>query len=304
MQSISILRMQPMPRLRSVSLGWIAWVCSACAASQVSAQKTLEWKFVEGRKIQVTMFQDLDMNFRNEDARTTQVTELLWTIKNVESDNSADVEQEIVRVRADFHSPRINFSVDSEKEEAREGAAAVFANGVLPLIGAKFTARTEPSGKVRSTRIPKEVTDRLNKQVPLGEGALRDITSKSALQFPIKKLAVGESWNSEVVLDMQGLGKMTVLTTYNYVGEETLGNRTLDKFKSTSAVKISNPDPKSQLALTKQSGDGYVWFDNDLGMIDHIEASQDMEFQFKDGNELRKQAIKTELRMEFSIAKE
>ena len=65
-------------------------------------------------------------------------------------------------------------------------------------------------------------------------------------------------------------------TTYQYLGEDNISGKILDRIKATTAVRVADAISNSGLKLTSQESGGMVWFDNNRGMIDHSEFKQEM----------------------------
>ena len=144
---------------------------------------------------------------------------------------------------------------------------------IRPLAGAKFIVKTKPNGEVSEVVIPDDLLKNLNE---LSTAGLREIAANGSLKFPVKAIDVGESWPAQYELDMPPFGKLIVSTTYQYLGDETIGGRVLDRIKATTAVKVADATNNSGLKLKGQESGGMIWFDNTRGSIDHSEFKQEM----------------------------
>jgi hypothetical protein len=105
---------------------------------------------------------------------------------------------------------------------------------------------------------------------------LREIAANGSLKFPSKAIGVGENWPAQYELDMPPFGKLIVNTTYQYLGEEIVNGKKLDRIKATTAVKAADGVGNSRLKLKSQESTGMIWFDNTRGSIDHSEFKQEM----------------------------
>jgi hypothetical protein len=121
--------------------------------------------------------------------------------------------------------------------------------------------------------IPDEVSKNLNE---LSSAGLKEIAANGSLKFPNKSIDVGENWSSQYELDMPPFGKLIVSTTYQYLGEEKVAGKLLDRIKATTAVKVADALSNSGLKLKSQESSGMIWFDNTRGSIDHSEFKQEM----------------------------
>jgi hypothetical protein len=272
------------------------------------AQKTLAWKFKKGGVTNVLIDQDTNMQLEmgtgtSNQTQSRQTTNITWTVDDVASDGLATIEQKINRVQFDLKSALGNFTIDTSNTQKLTGLAEDMAKGIRPLAGSSFMVKTKLNGEVAAVEIPEEVSKRLDE---LSKAGLREIAANGSLKFPTKPIDVGENWPAEYELDMPPFGKLVVSTTYQYLGDETVGGRILDRIKATTAVKVKDPTANSGLKLTSQEGGGMIWFDNTRGSIDHSEFSQDMSMSVrpstdpaKPGVEL-KQVMKQTTRLKYA----
>ena len=242
------------------------------------AQKTLAWKFKKGGVTNVLIEQDTSMQLEigagaSNQTQTRQTTNITWTVNDVAGDGLATIEQKINRVQLDLKSAMGNFTIDTNSTQKLTGLAEDMAKGIRPLANASFMVKTKLNGEVASVEIPEEVSKKLDE---LSKAGLREIAANGSLKFPTKPIDVGENWPAEYELDMPPFGKLVVSTTYQYLGDETVGGRILDRIKATTAVKVKDPTANSGLKLKSQESSGMIWFDNTRGSIDHSEFSQDM----------------------------
>ncbi len=245
------------------------------------AQKTLGWKFRKNGVTNVLIEQDTSMKMEGvggvasatNQTQTIQTTNISWTVKDVAPDGLASIEQMIHRVQLDLKSSAGNFLIDTNNNQPLTGLAESVAKGIRPLANARFLVKTKPSGEVAEVIIPEEVSKNLNE---LSSAGLKEIAANGSLKFPNKSIDVGENWSSQYELDMPPFGKLIVSTTYQYLGEEKVGGKLLDRIKATTAVKVADALGNSGLKLKSQESSGMIWFDNTRGSIDHSEFKQEM----------------------------
>ena len=205
--------------------------------------------------------------------QSIQVTNITWTVKELSLDGLASIEQMVNRVQLEVKSTTGNFVIDTNNPQPLTGLAESMAKGIRPLAGCRFIVKTKPSGEVAEVIIPKEVSEGLNE---LSTAGLREIAANGSLKFPNKTIDVGENWTAQYDLDMPPFGKLTVSTTYQYLGEEIVNGKKLDRIKATTAVKAAEGLSNSGLKLKSQESTGMIWFDNTRGIIDHSEFKQEM----------------------------
>lgn len=300
--------MIPRAHVRPV-LAIVLFVLSSLSfQSECSAQKNLAWKFSRNRVIDVLIEQDTSMQLEvggvakqpANPTLTNQITSITWTVKELDADGVATVEQMINRVQLDVKSTVGNFLIDTANNQPLQGLGETMAKGIRPLAGARFLVATKPTGEISDVSIPPDLTGKLKDGAGgLGEAALREIVRNGSLQFPNKPIVVGDTWSSQYELDIQAFGKLLVTTTYQYLGEEKAGGGVLDKIKATTAVKASDTSDSSGLKLKGQESSGMVWFDNVRGCIDHSEFKQDMAMDVKNNGLEVTQAIKQTMKLKF-----
>ena len=263
---------------RSIVAASLFLVVNFVAMPSCWAQKTLAWKFKKGGVTNVLIDQETSMQLElgagaSNQTQTRQTTNITWIVNDVASDGLATIEQKINRVQLDLKSAMGNFIIDTSNTQKLTGLAEDMAKGIRPLAGSSFMVKTKLNGEVASVEIPEEVSKKLDE---LSKAGLREIAANGSLKFPSKPIDVGENWPAEYELDMPPFGKLVVSTTYQYLGDETVGGRILDRIKATTAVKVKDPTANSGLKLKSQESSGMIWFDNTRGSIDHSEFSQDM----------------------------
>ena len=267
--------------MRSLIAFGCFWLASFGAISNCWAQKTLAWKFRKDGVTRVLVDQDTNMQLEmaggtlspGHQTQTIQSTDITWTVKEIAADGVAAIEQKVNRVQLEVKSAAGNFVIDTNNNLPLTGLAESMAKGIRPLAGCRFIVKTKPSGEVAEVIIPKEVSDGLNE---LSTAGLREIAANGSLTFPSKQIDVGESWPAQYQLDMPPFGKLIVTTTYQYLGEEIVSGKKLDRIKATTAVKAADALNNSGLKLKSQESSGTIWFDNTRGSIDHSEFRQEM----------------------------
>ncbi len=255
------------------------WLVTFVIGSTCWAQKTLAWKFKKDGVTQVLVEQDTSLQLEipgatsTNQTQTIQATNITWTVKELAPDGVASIEQMINRVQLEVKSTAGNFVIDTNNSQPLGGLAESMAKGIRPLAGCRFVVKTKPSGEVADVIIPTEVAKGLNE---LSTAGLREIAANGSLKFPSKAIGVGENWPSQYNLDMPPFGKLVVTTTYQYLGEEIVNGKNLDRIKATTAVKAADGASNSRLKLKSQEASGMIWFDNTRGSIDHSEFKQEM----------------------------
>jgi hypothetical protein len=251
------------------------------AAPACWAQKTLAWKFKRGSVTNLLIEQDTSIQMEAAgggalapiQTQQLQLSNITWTITEVSPDGQASIEQLVKRVQLDLKSPAGNFQIDTDNNQPLSGIGESMAKGIRPLVGARFVVKAKSNGEISEVIIPDDVQKNLNE---LSAAGLREIAANGSLKFPAKAIDVGETWPAQYELEMPPFGKLIVSTTYQYLGEETVGGRILDRIKATTAVKVADALSNSGLKMKSQESGGLIWFDNTRGSIDHSEFKQEM----------------------------
>ena len=253
----------------------------ACATPACWAQKTLAWKFKRDSVTNLLIEQDTSIQMETASGGAVspiqtqqhQISNITWTVKEIAPDGLASIEQLVKRVQLDLKSPAGDFQIDTNNNQPLSGIGELMAKGIRPLAGARFVVKTKPSGEVSDVVIPDDVLKNLNE---LSIAGLKEIAANGTLTFPAKAIGVGESWPAQYELEMPPFGKLIVSTTYQYLGEETVGGRILDRIKETKAIKVADAISNSGLKMESQESGGIIWFDNTRGSIDHSEFKQEI----------------------------
>ena len=274
------------PTLALVAFSLIAvGLCPNCLA-----QKTLAWKFRKGSITNLLIEQDTNLQLENagsaklatNQTQQLQTTNISWLVKDISPEGLSTIEQTIHRVQLELKSSVGNFVVDTNNNQPLTGLGEVMAKGIRPLAGSRFLVKTKSDGEVAEVIIPEDVVKKLNEgSGALSAAGLKEIASNGSLKFPTKPIDVGENWSAQYEMDMPPFGKLIVNTTYQYLGEENVAGKVLDRIKATTAVKVADAISNSGLKLTSQESGGMVWFDNSRGMIDHSEFKQEMTMNVK-----------------------
>ena len=273
--------MIPRVLLRRLTAFVVCVSAFACATPACWAQKALAWKFKKDSVTNLLIEQDTNIQMETASGGVVapvqtqhhQISNITWTVKEIAPDGQASIEQLVKRVQLDLKSPAGDFQIDTNNNQPLSGVGELMAKGIRPLAGARFVVKTKPSGEVSDVVIPDDLLKNLNE---LSVAGLKEIAANGTLKFPAKAIGVGESWPAQYELEMPPFGKLIVSTTYQYLGEETVGGRILDRIKATTAIKVADAIGNSGLKMESQESGGIIWFDNTRGSIDHSEFKQEI----------------------------
>lgn len=277
------------------------------------AQKTLVWQFPKGRILQVQMDQTTKMKLDGLPASksamssntTQQKTEMTWAVLDVREDKSARVEQAVTRIVFEMQSPGLSFVVDTNDKKPMSGIAATMATSFNTIAGTSFWVDTNPSGEIARWTIPDETKKKwMEGDGGLSESGMKELSMNSTMQFPEIPVRVGDDWKQKYELELNALGNFTVTTTYQYLGEEVVEGVVLDKIRATTALRSAETESaetqkKVGIKLNRQESLGTIWFNNQLGCIDHSDFHQDISMDVVQSGMEIKQVVSQDLKLRF-----
>jgi hypothetical protein len=278
------------------------------ASGTCFAQKTLAWKLPQGRILRVQMDQTSKMKLDGlppakaamSSNTTLQKTEMAWTVLDVSEDKTARVEQAVTRIAFEMQSPGLSFVIDTNDKKPVTGLAATMANSFNSIAGTSFDVSMKPSGEITQWTVPDETRKKwIEGNGGLSESGMRELSMNSTMQLPRIPIRVGDDWQQKYEIEMQALGKFSVTTTYQYLGEEEVNGVMLDKIRATTALRSVSADEKAGIKLNKQESLGTIWFNNVLGCIDHSEFHQDISMEVLQGELQIKQVVNQDLNLRF-----
>jgi hypothetical protein len=232
---------------------------------------------------------------------TLQKTEMTWTVLDVSEDKTASVGQAVTRIVFEMQSPGLAFVIDTNDKKPVTGVAATMANSFNSIAGTSFDISMKPSGEIIQWTIPDETRKKwIDGNGGLSETGMKELSMNSTMQLPEIPIRVGDDWQQKYEIELQALGKFSVTTTYQYLGEELVNGVTLDKIRATTALRSANIDEKVGIKLNKQESIGTIWFNNLIGCIDHSEFHQDISMDVLQGGLEIKQVVNQDLKLRFT----
>jgi len=272
------------------------------------AQKTLAWKLPKGRILRVQIDQTTKMKLDGlppskaamSSNTTQQKTEMTWTVLDVLEDKSARIEQAVTRIVFEMQSPGLTFVIDTNDKKPLTGVAATMASSFNSIAGTRFVVSTKPSGEIIEWSVPDETKKKwIEEKGGLSESGMKELSMNSTMQLPEIPIRVGDDWQQKYELEMQALGNFSVTTTYQYLGEEVVNGVTLDKIRAATTLRSANVEEKAGIKLNRQESLGTIWFNNQIGCIDHSEFHQDIAMDVLQAGMEIKQVANQDLKIRF-----
>jgi hypothetical protein len=267
------------------------------SAPSALAGKTLRLKYKTGDVFQVEVVQEqkqkISMGAQTQDIPVNLTMGMTWNVDNVNADGIIDMTQSIDRVQMKMTIPmQGEVTFDSAADGEPEGLAGMLAQGIKPMIGAKFKQKMNDRGEVLEFTVPDDVKEKLGASPMVGqllsEDTLKETFSKTAPVLPEQEVEKGFSWDSTYSApENPMLGVMSVTSKYTYVGEEKRDNKTFDKFTVTTTIGLKAAEGApggGAVSLGDQSSSGEVYFDAEAGYFVESTIGQKMEIKMEAQN--------------------
>ncbi len=96
---------------------WISLAAAMCAAGAELRAEDLRYKFEQGEKLLFSMTQNVTISLTAEGApdqeksfeqTIEQVTDILWSVDEVQEDGTAKISQTVERIRLNVHQPHVD----------------------------------------------------------------------------------------------------------------------------------------------------------------------------------------------------
>lgn len=272
----------------------LAFVLLAQCTLPADAQTTLRWKFKSGEKLnyvteQKTVSKGMIMGMEIE-TKMSQVIEMSWAVKSVDSRGAAEMVQTIDRLRMNMESPFAAFEYDSKSGKEIEGPIGEIIGPILnAMAGAEISLKMDPSGNVSDVKLPEKLVDSLRTN-PLiaqfgemfSEDGIKQMAQGGAGSvgaFPENAVSKGESWDKKAELK-NPFAVIGVVTTSTYAGPETREGVKLEKIdvKMTQSIEPA-PGGMIEIKIGSQDSKGTAYFDNSQGRLVAQEMTQKMKME-------------------------
>jgi len=298
---------------KSIALGALV---VAVAAGPAQAQTKLRYKLKEGDKLDYVMDQKMKMSMsvggKDIDMKINQQMEMTWNVASVDSEGNAKVKMKIGRMKMSMDGPMGNVDIDSKDDKQPDDPVGMILGQVVSAIaGMEMDFTLSPSGKMTDAKIPEAVLKKLKNLPGADAGGIGNMLSEDNLKnmvqgnltFPEDAVEKGATWEQKQEVKLP-FGKMSGKMKYTYQGEETKGNKALEKigYKTNFALEA---DPKApfQINLKGQDGQGKILFDNKAGRLIENSLEQTMQMTIEVGGMAINQNITQETRVKLKDAK-
>ena len=264
------------------------WSFTAAAAS---AQTTLRYKFKEGDNLKYTIDQKMKMTMNimgnAVDMNMNQVSDMVWSIKSVDSEGNAKIAVKFGRNKMTMDGPQGKTQVDSDStEEPDDPVGQILYKVIKGLAGLEVTGTISATGEYSDITIPEKAIKEL-KNLPGGEmfgdmftaDGIKRMMSQSGLVMPKEPVEKGKSWKSKSEMKMP-FGKMIAEIDYSYAGPSEKDGRTVEKITlKPKATLEPSPNAPFTMKLKSHEGTGTALFDNAAGRLLEVTNQQTMDME-------------------------
>jgi hypothetical protein len=260
------------------SSGICAIALGTLAIGQGAGAETLRWKFSPGESLHYRMEQKnvTAVKAPGHDLKTTvtQVTETTWTVRSVDKNGTAVMEQTIDRIRMKIESPLGKpVEYDTARDSKPSGlVAATLVPTLKAIVGGTFRYNITARGEVSALQLPENLLETLAEAAKSGQGSsmfsaesLKSMILDMALVLPENDLAKGARWSRRSKL-AAALGTEVRDKTYTYEGRD--GTSNAEKIGVSVIVGLETPPNASvSIQVRDQKDSGLYHFDNRAGRV-------------------------------------
>jgi len=266
----------------------VVFASCLCYVSSLQAQRSLGFRYTAGKenRMSVNTTTKIAMKYMGQDVETTMQMDsgISQYIDSVNTDGMAAITQKITSLKLSVAGGPlgVKLTYDSTVADSQDNPLSVV---LQPIVGAEFGLSVSRQGEISNFKAPADLLATLAKQPGsrafgqmFSEAGFRNMVSQGSLKFPEMALNVGDQWKDQVVLTAGEFGETTVTIEYTYQGIVEFNDKLLDKIgmKMMTSIKAAKTPTGSQLKITEQSSEGFVYFDNAVGRLDHSTLKQTM----------------------------
>jgi len=281
---------------------------TAAISSAAHAADALAWKFKPGLTNRYRMKQETKVERTGAGGDATlesrMTLDMSWTVREVEADGSAVLEQTFTRMRMKMSTGAGQAAeIDSGSKEDPEGQAAMLAPLLKAVTSHSFTVTMTPRGEITEVNVPEALVEALKNQpgaAQMGELATEEgfekLVRQAAFVLP-EKLEPGTQWSSKTEASMPGIGTQTAETTYRYEGPKDVEGKTLEVFVPKVTIKFTGGEIPVEVA--RQESKGQILFNREAGRLESSHLKLDTEMKMTLGAEVATQTVEQTVDMKW-----
>jgi hypothetical protein len=271
------------------------WACPALHAAEPPS-----WKFEPGlsNRYRLTQQTNIDRTGAGGDAKasTTLVIDSSWTVKEVQDDGSAVLDQRIDRMRVSMSTGEgQKAEIDSQSADSPQGPAAMLTPLLKAVTSHPFQVTMTPRGEITHVEVPEALTDALKNQpgaAQMGELAtaegFKKLISQAALVLP-ETLEPGAEFTRTTETAAPAVGKQIATTTYRYDGSRDVNGKTMEVF--TPSITVSFEGGPASIEVAEQSSKGELLFNRTYGRLESSRLDQHLSLRISIASQQTQQKI-------------
>lgn len=174
-------------------------------------------------------------------------------------------------------------STADPKEDGNNPVAAAFRN----ILRIKVKFLTDAAGAIQKVENYKAFLDQAtSKGSTEVQSMLKNMLSEENIKrmglaapgLPGKPVQVGDTWPSQVDLDLGSMGKISINMNSVFKGWEAKGKAQCALLEHSGSITNQPGKDKDSIKMTVENGhsSGRIWYDPSLGMVSEVVANQDM----------------------------
>ena len=262
-------------------------------AQQESDPISLRPNFAAGAyqtTLNMVIEQTMEMNGQTVESKNNSTSVLKFTV-TPQSDKTAIVQQDVVRLTADLKSGDTEIKFDSAKPSDQSDPLSLSMNAVAK-IRRRYRVDTNES-IVKSCELL-TANDGPASEIPAG---LKTAFSEKRLnlefqqrlnRYPRTPVKRGDGWNAQLVYDLGAGASFVLETTYKYQGQVRVGDKIFHKITAEFPSGTLNLGQQRQkfvkgTAVKIERGTGTFYLNPQTGLFEkserEIEANADIQFQ-------------------------
>ncbi len=289
----------------------LAVIGTLMLARAAEAQTTLRFQFKADEKLNYVMLQKMkmSMNIMGKDIETqlNQTIDMSWNVIKVDADGSAQIKIAFTGVKMVMDGPTGKVEIDSKSPKQPDDPIGKMLSPVVAAIASmEMTMTMDKTGDIKEVKIPEKTRDSL-KKMP-GADAMGDLFTEEGMKrmvhggiaLPAEAITTGKTWSKKTDMKLP-MGRFVGDTQFTYEGSVDKDGQKLEKIalKPTIAIEAA-PDGPVQIKLSKQDGKGTMFFDNAVGRLAEVNATQVMEMTIDAGGMTIQQKIEQNMTMKLA----
>ncbi|MCC6491400.1 MAG: hypothetical protein IT424_00075 [Pirellulales bacterium] len=305
-----IHRLLPVCHMTStpIALPRLALLLAIFTPALGEAAEPLRWRFEPGlsNRYRITQQTQIERSGAGGDAAasTTLTIDSSWTVKQVNSDGSALLNQRIDRMRIKSATgDGQQAEIDSQALDNPQGPAAMLTPLLKAITSSPFSVAMTPRGEISDVDVPDDLVEALKNQP--GAAQLGDLASAEGFKKLVAQagfvlpetLEPGMEFTNKTETNAPAIGTQTAEITYRYEGSRELDGKTMEIFKPQIVVKFTGGP--ATIDVADQSSEGELLFNRTDGRLESSSLRQQLTLKITVAGQQTDQKITQQVDMQW-----